>query len=534
MPACAQIFGIEEATVWGPDAGAGGGGGGGGAGPECTTPDTCPKGTTCHLATCAAGKCGFEAAGEGTSCAEDGGKVCDGKGECVACNVPSDCQELPADNDCRKRACVEHACKEQFEKDGKSISVQTEHDCQKEVCDGQGGTKLVPDDTDLPEDNNDCTKDQCVGGSPESTDLPEGTPCGQNNAFQCLGGKCGCTSPSDCLGEDGFCGARTCVNSLCGWSYTEQGTLLPDKDQIPGDCQVKVCDGKGKVQSIADDTDKHDDGLECTEDLCASGSVQHPGKPLDTECAIKTKYCDGKGACVACNSPPQCPAGKPCESATCSANKCGLEPTPEGALAPPGQQVAKDCKKAVCDGQAGTKLVPDPSDLPDDGQQCTKDECSGSTPSFPPKDLDTACNENGGKYCNGLGACAAPPASSSTRPPWPAPAPPPRASPSSSHRSTAPTSSSSWARRAPRLAALSSSSSASTPTSVAPGPSTRRCSGTGCAVPSTCSWWRLTRPWRPGAPGPSTWVACCSGPSSPARRSSRSSPAPRPRAPVRS
>ncbi|MBI4705509.1 MAG: hypothetical protein HY744_30820 [Deltaproteobacteria bacterium] len=342
----------------------------------------------------------------GTPCKQSGGRVCNGNPQnplCVKCNVPSDCVELPQDNECRQRACISNTCILVYQPQGTPFILQTDHDCKLVVCDGQGATEEAADDADLPDDGNDCTADSCSGGKPQHAVLANGAACGQSLAFECLGGKCGCGVPGDCLGADDDCRTRTCAKGLCGWAYAAHGKHV--SKQIPADCQDKICDGQGNVISIVNDGDIQDDGLECTEDLCAGGAVQHPSKVLNAPCAGKTKYCDGKGACVDCNSPDQCPAGKPCETATCTGNKCALESTPEGALAPPNVQSAKDCKKVTCDGKGGTSVLADPTDLPDDGKQCTKNECSLADPSFPPKDVDTACDESKGHYCNGLGAC---------------------------------------------------------------------------------------------------------------------------------
>ena len=43
--------------------------------------------TTCLANTCTGGCCGTANAPDTTACTDDGGKVCDGSGACVACNV---------------------------------------------------------------------------------------------------------------------------------------------------------------------------------------------------------------------------------------------------------------------------------------------------------------------------------------------------------------------------------------------------------------------------------------------------------------
>ena len=54
----------------------------------------------------------------------------------------------------------------------------------------------------------------------------------------------------------------------------------------------------------------------------------------------------------------------------------------------------------------GITQVADDSDLPpDDGNQCRGEICSGGTPSHPLQPQGTACNQNGGTLCDGMGNC---------------------------------------------------------------------------------------------------------------------------------
>ncbi|MBI4703336.1 MAG: hypothetical protein HY744_19645, partial [Deltaproteobacteria bacterium] len=360
-------------------------------GKDCTE-DSCNEGTPV-----------FESLPLGAECKQDGGRVCDGDPKspaCVACNVPDDCVNLPKDDECHKRVCNNHNCQQQYTPEGKPVSQQKLGDCLVVVCDGKGGQKTKSDDDDTYDDKNECTKDECVGDVPKNTAVGNGAACGQNLAFQCFGGLCGCNVAGDCLGQDNECGTRICATKQCGWNYAVYGKLA--NSQTQGDCLKKICDGKGAIISVPDDSDIHDDAQECTDNLCASGVVQHPGKKMDTPCVQGGgKFCDGKGACVQCNSPFQCPGGKPCETVTCDFNKCGLKATDKNTLAPPSEQTAKDCKRVLCDGLGATFPVADASDLPEDNKECTKNECKGMDLSFPPKDVETPCSENNGKYCNG-------------------------------------------------------------------------------------------------------------------------------------
>src|SRR5687768_6350491 len=95
------------------------------------------------------------------------------------------------------------------------------------------------------------------------------------------------------------CQTAACHDGHCGVDAVPADTPPPSQDD--GDCQLLICDGNGSVQSTPDDTDTPDDGLECTNDVCADGiPVFDPLSP-GTECA--SGVCDGSGTCVACNVP---------------------------------------------------------------------------------------------------------------------------------------------------------------------------------------------------------------------------------------
>jgi hypothetical protein len=204
--------------------------------------------------------------------------------------------------ECRAPRCdATGACELDFTGSGTPVSTphQTEGDCQTRVCDGSGGVEDEVDDGDLPEDNNDCTKNVCAGGVPSNPPEPASTACGTTGQLACDGnGSCtGCTLSAQC-GADTFCRAYLCdtQKSTCGTSDKADGTALPPADQTAGDCQEKQCNGNGGVKTVANDTDgPADDGIECTLDTCQSGLPVHPGAPLDTPCTENGSWCDGKG-----------------------------------------------------------------------------------------------------------------------------------------------------------------------------------------------------------------------------------------------
>jgi hypothetical protein len=68
-------------------------------------------------------------------------------------------------------------------------------------------------------------------------------------------------------------------------------------------------------------------------------------------------------------------------------------------------QVAGDCSQDVCDGSGAVVPAALASDVPIDGDACTRDSCDGGTPSNPSAAAGTACTRDGGTVCDGAGAC---------------------------------------------------------------------------------------------------------------------------------
>lgn len=362
--------------------------------------------TDCLTPTCTNGSPSTPVVATGTACATAGGRVCDGQGACVACNVEADCTELPVSDECTTRVCEAHACKLVFVVKDTKTKSQTVGDCQLEVCDGAGKPVSKSDDTDLPVDGNDCVDHKCIAGVPSTPPLAANVTCGKNQTFKCNGsGSCvGCLAPTDCAGVDDACKTRTCVADSCGFDYQTAGTVLPAAEQALGDCRRLECDGAGNVNSVPLDADLPVDGNDCTADVCTAGAASNPPLALDTAC--KTGFCDGAAACVECNAAAQCPAPPLCIAATCDAHVCGTTPIAAGTLAPPAQQTSADCKQVNCDGNGGTSQAPDPNDLPNDGKQCTTDACTAQgVPTFTPKPARTACSQNNGKVCDGATSC---------------------------------------------------------------------------------------------------------------------------------
>ena len=267
------------------------------------------------------------------------------------CLVAADCSGV---NDaCQTRTCAQGKCGTTFASAGTVLPVQTGGDCQKASCDGSGAAVQQIDDVDLPDDKNPCTDDVCANGAPSNPPKAQGTGCGTAMGAPLVcdarGACVGCNAPTDCLGVDDECQARTCFNGSCGVTFT--GANTPVAAQTAADCLQAVCDGDGHVASIADGSDLPlDDGNACTSEACAAGVPAHPIKVNGAACTdgntcTVSDTCQA-GACAG-GSPMVCGAGTTCVAGACLAPGCagvvGLPGLPETAVdTPPVAMTAAD------------------------------------------------------------------------------------------------------------------------------------------------------------------------------------------------
>ena len=112
----------------------------------------------------------------------------------------------------------------------------------------------------------------------------------------------------------------------------------------------------------------------------------------------------GSTCTVECCSPHDCPEpDNECVSRVCEDGKCGTVAVTAGV--PVSTQTTGDCKRIVCDGSGATKAELDAADIPEDGNECTVDKCVGGQPKNTFAPAGQTCNQEGGKKCDGSGAC---------------------------------------------------------------------------------------------------------------------------------
>ena len=145
-----------------------------------------------------------------------------------------------------------------------------------------------------------------------------------------------------------------------------------------------------------------DDKNPCTNDVCVNGAPAHPPTAPGIACATGGALCDGKGACVECLAPSDCPgADDACQTRTCVQGTCGHDFAAAGTALP--VQTTGDCKQDVCDGAGATMTQNLDTDVHDDMNACTDDLCAAGVPTSTPKAQGTSCGA--ALVCDAAGTC---------------------------------------------------------------------------------------------------------------------------------
>ena len=224
------------------------------------TDDLCEGGTAVHAAVA-----------QGTTCADSGGTVCDGAGDCVECNLDFDC------TDPLKTICgPTHVCVQPHCTDGSKNFDEADTDC--------GG--------------NDCGK------------CPNTFDC--NSFKDCQSGYCDPSQKCAACVSDAQCGAAAyCNNGVCdpdkatGQTCTTNSQCQTDHCVDGFCCGVAAC---GTCQSC---------GMPGSEGVCADVPIGS----MDDTCLDVQHSCDGAGNCKLTNGLP-CAGGFECLSGQCVDGVC--------------------------------------------------------------------------------------------------------------------------------------------------------------------------------------------------------------------
>jgi hypothetical protein len=233
-----------------------------------------------------------------------------GSGGVVGCTGDSDCQATA--DPCKVPRCgADGVCTTEAITSEHNQKPNAVGDCKAHVC-KDGVLVAVADPTDLPDDANDCTLDECVGDAPKVTVYPAGSAC--------PGGRCKadfmtafcveCLEGNDCSILSNVCQGNTCSPGTC-----ENG--IKDLNETSADCGGSDCGPCVAGSACKSGSDcisgncKADTG-KCVPPTCTDGI--HNGSEAGIDCA---------GDCDAlCNSGDTCRKDANCESGICHLGKC--------------------------------------------------------------------------------------------------------------------------------------------------------------------------------------------------------------------
>ena len=148
--------------------------------------------------------------GGATSAAGGGGSG----GATATCVSASECPD--PGSECTLRTCTKGACGSIPAPAGAPVNQQPTGDCERLVCDGDGGVASIEDPGDPFDDGDPCTADTCVGGTPTHEPALAGTECdGTGSVCDGAGACVECLAQGDCP-SGGFCDpSHNCVAPTC-------------------------------------------------------------------------------------------------------------------------------------------------------------------------------------------------------------------------------------------------------------------------------------------------------------------------------
>lgn len=259
---------------------------------------------------------------------------------------------------------------------GGAVTMQTAGDCKKVVCDGNGGTTSIDDNTDVNDDAKECTKDTCAAGAPVHTPVTVGTACGTpGGATKCdaVGACVGCITAADC-GAAPACKVATCTAGACGTANAIDASPCNDSNACTqlDSCQAGVCTGGNPV-------------------VCTAADQCHNVGTCNTATGMCSNPVTGDG--TGCNDNNACTGTDTCQAGICT----GANPV---VCMPLDQcHTAGSCNMAT--GTCSTPIVTNGTPC-NDASACTSaDTCVGGTCTGTP----TVCMAQ--DACHTAGTCNA-------------------------------------------------------------------------------------------------------------------------------
>ena len=405
----------------------------GGPAVSCTTVSDCPAAPNdCVVPTCDGTTCATSNVMAGTACMSDSGRSCDGNGKCAACVVADDCARwLSA---CTQNTCVSSACG--------AVSAPAGSTCTDNggrLCDGSGTCVECVAPTDCPAQTTVCKTNTCLANACGTNDAAKGTACTDNGGAVCNGaGECVPMHCDDSLMDsdetDIDCGGT------CGPSCKDTGPQ--QKCKVGGDCISGVCSSSTLLCQPPTCSDGAKNGNETDVDCGGAGFGGKAACPKcadrshcakNSDCKNNTCFGAGPGTCVSCGDAvkdgnetdidcggPACDAqgktcgttkgcvtGADCVSGYCAGGTCQLRPDGNACT------TSAQCLHAACLAVAGGGKICCNTGCPDQGAtSCgTNGQCVAGGAACADYPSTTKCgaacagNTLTAKVCNGTGAC---------------------------------------------------------------------------------------------------------------------------------
>lgn len=224
-------------------------------------------------------------------------------GSRLPCGSSLDCPDTGSE--CILRVCAGGFCDTHEAPEGTPVGLP-DGDCRGRVCDGQGSSDDVADDTDTPPSTDACVAMGCADGTPLEQPLT-GPPCSDGGGIVCLDGACvECLTGESCASgiceASGACAAPACDDGVMNGTETDLdcgGSCSPCPDLaqcvVAEDCESGICGGG-----------------HCETPSCYD-SVQN-GDESDVDC--------GGTLCGPCLAGQHCNGPGDCQSVVCTGNVC--------------------------------------------------------------------------------------------------------------------------------------------------------------------------------------------------------------------
>lgn len=219
------------------------------------------------------------------------------------CGSSLDCPDTGSE--CILRVCAGGFCDVHEAPEGTPVGLP-DGDCRGRVCDGQGNSSDVADDSDTPPSTNACVAMGCSQGSPAEQPLT-GPPCSEGGGSICLDGAC-----VECLSGD-VCDSGICAPSgVCAEAACDDGVTNGSETDLDCGGMCSPCPDLAECLAATD----------CQSGICGGGHCETPSCYDSVQNSDESDVDCGGTLCGPCLAGDQCNGPGDCQSGVCTANVC--------------------------------------------------------------------------------------------------------------------------------------------------------------------------------------------------------------------